>query len=227
MEHELQLRRAAPDRTFVDHPRPDPRPVEGLDRPKDLRRSHPSMLENGPMDGAPDMTLTVDELVLRPWRPADATEVFAICQDPEIARWVTIPQPFLRADADAFIEGAQAMWRDGTGAPFAIVDAATDQLLGAVTRFGPDGHQATFGLWLARAARGRGVGTRALRSVAEWTFATTAAIRLDCFIMVGNEPSNRMVERAGFQREGVARAWDLHHGGVPVDCVVFSRIRGD
>ena len=115
------------------------------------------------MDGEPETTLTVDELVLRPWRPADATEVFGICQDPEIARWVTIPQPFLPADADAFIEGAQAMWRDGVGAPFAIVDAATEQLLGAVTRFGPDGHQATFGLWLAPAARGRGVGTRALR----------------------------------------------------------------
>ena len=31
----------------------------------------------------------------------------------------------------------------------------------------------------------------------------------------------RMTERAGFQREGVARAWDLHHDGVPVDCVVY------
>ena len=179
------------------------------------------------MDGEPGTTLTIDELVLRPWRQSDAAAVFAICQDPDIARWVTIPQPFLAADADAFIERAQAMWRNGTGAAFAIVDAATDRLLGAVTRFGPEEHQATFGLWLAPEARGRGVGARSLRLVADWTFTTTAAIRLDTFIMVGNEPSNRMVERAGFAREGVLRAWDLHHGGVPVDCVVFSRIRGD
>ena len=84
-----------------------------------------------------------------------------------------------------------------------------------------------FGLWLAPEARGRGVGTRSLRLASDWTFATTAAIRLDAFIMVGNEASNRMVERAGFQREGVARAWDIHHDGVPVDCTVYSRIRGD
>jgi RimJ/RimL family protein N-acetyltransferase len=179
------------------------------------------------VDDEPGTTLHIDDLVLRPWRPADAPEVLAVCQDPEIARWVTIPQPFLAADADAFIQASMTMWRDGTGAAFAIVDAATERLLGAVTRFGPDGHQATFGLWLATAARGRGVGARALRLVADWTFATTAAIRLDAFIMVGNEASNRMVERAGFQREGVARAWDLHHDGVPVDCVVYSRIRGD
>jgi RimJ/RimL family protein N-acetyltransferase len=175
----------------------------------------------------PGTTLTVDELVLRPWRPADTLDVLTICQDPEIARWVTIPQPFRLADAEAFIESGMAMWRDRTGAAFAIVDAETNQLLGAVTRFGPEGHQATFGLWLAPAARGRGVGTRALRRVADWTFDTTNAIRLDAFIMVGNDASNRMTERAGFQREGVARAWDLHHGGVPVDCTVFSRVRGD
>ena len=179
------------------------------------------------MDGEPGATLTIDELVLRPWRPADVPAVLAVCQDPEIARWVTIPQPFTPADADAFIETAMTMWRYATGAPFAIVDAATDRLLGAVTRFGPEGHQATFGLWLAPIARGRGVGSRSLRLVADWTFATTAAIRLDTFIMVGNEASNRMVERAGFRREGVLRAWDLHHDEVPVDCVAYSRIRGD
>jgi len=182
--------------------------------------------ENDPMD-EPGTTLTIDELLLRPWRRTDAAAVYEVCQDPEIARWVTIAQPFTPADADAWIDLTLGMWRDGTGAPFAIVEAATDQLLGAVTRFGPDGHQATFGLWLAPEARGRGVGTRALRLVADWTLATTEVIRLDCFIMVGNEPSNRMVERAGFQREGVLRAWDIHHGGVPIDCVVFSRIRGD
>ncbi len=179
------------------------------------------------MDAKPGTTLTVDELILRPWRTADAPDVLAICQDPEIARWVTIPQPFTAGDADAFIATALTMWREGTGAPFAIVDGASGRLLGAVTRFGPEGHQATFGLWLAPGARGRGVGTRSLRCVADWTFATTEAIRLDAFIMVGNEASHRMVERAGFQREGVARAWDLHHAGVPVDCVVYSRIRGD
>ena len=172
-------------------------------------------------------TLAIDELLLRPWRPADVPAVLAACQDPDIARWVTIPQPFLQADAETLVRDAEAMWRDGLGAPFAIVDAANDRLLGAVTRFGPDGHQATFGLWLTPDARGRGVGTRALRAVADWTFATTEAIRLDAFIMVGNDASDQMVLRAGFQREGVLRAWDLHHGGVPVDCTVFSRIRGD
>jgi RimJ/RimL family protein N-acetyltransferase len=179
------------------------------------------------VEDQPGMILTIDELVLRPWRPSDVAAVLAACQDPEIARWVDIPQPYLSADADAFIESAHAMWGDGSGAPFAIVEAASDRLLGAVTRFGPEGHQATLGCWVVAEARGRGIGARSLRLMAEWTFATSAAIRLDVFIMVGNETSERMVERAGFRREGVLRAWDVTRDGTPVDCVVYSRLRSD
>jgi hypothetical protein len=45
--------------------------------------------------------------------------------------------------------------------------------------------------------------------------------------MVGNEPTERMVVLAGFQREGVLRAWEMTRDGVPVDCVVYSRLRTD
>ena len=179
------------------------------------------------MDDHPETILRFDEVILRPWQSSDGPALVEACQDPEIARWVDIPQPYLPADADALIESSLTMWRLGTGAAFAIVAAATGRLLGAVTRFGPNGHQATLGLWLVREARGRGVGTRALRLVTDWTFSTTSVVRVDCFIEVGNEPSMRMVERAGFQREGVLRAWDMRRNGVAVDCVVFSRLSND
>jgi RimJ/RimL family protein N-acetyltransferase len=175
----------------------------------------------------PGTVLSVDELILRPWRSTDVAALVEACQDPEIARWAGMPQPFGQADAEAFIESAIAMWRDGTGAPFAIVEAESDRLLGAITLFGPDGHQATFGCWVVPEARGRGVGTRSLRLLADWTFATTSVIRLHVFIMVGNEVSERMVERAGYRREGVLRAWDVLDDGVPVDCVVCCRLSSD
>jgi len=96
-----------------------------------------------------------------------------------------------------------------------------------VTRFGPEGHAATVGLWLVPAGRGRGVGTRALERVLDWSFATTDVVRIDCYIEAGNEPSMRMVERAGFRREGLLRAWDLGPEGRPMDCVVWSVLRTD
>jgi RimJ/RimL family protein N-acetyltransferase len=172
------------------------------------------------------MTLDLGDIALRPWREADAPALHAACQDAEIARWVSIPQPYALGDARAFIAESELMWRDGSGAAFAILDAASGRLAGAVTRFGPEEHVATLGCWLAREARGRGIGSRALRAVADWTFRSTQVIRIDCFIMVGNEASERMVRRAGFQREGVLRAWDLLRG-TPVDCVAYSLLRSD
>ncbi len=173
-----------------------------------------------------DTTIDLGDILLRPWRDTDADALVEACQDPEIARWVSIPVPFTHADAVAFIEEARSMWRAGTGAPFAIVEPGTDALLGAVTRFGPDGHQANLGCWVARDARGRGIGTRVLREVARWTFLTTGTIRLDTYVMVGNTASESMNVRAGFRREGVLRSWDLLRGE-PVDCVVYSMLRSE
>ena len=179
------------------------------------------------MPDEPGPTLAVDELILRPWHPEDAPAVLVACQDPEIAQWVAMPQPFLSADAHAFVRDAIAMWRDGTGSSFAVVDAATDRLLGAVTRFATDEHISTFGCWVAPDARGHGVGRRALSLVTDWTFETTASVRIDGYIMVGNDASERMVEKLGWHREGTLRAWHTRDDGTPVDCVVYSLLRTD
>ena len=177
------------------------------------------------MDAAP-VTLELDDAVLRPWRQDDLAPLYAAGQDPKVARWIHLPQPFDVVEAMAYLDAAMGLWRDGTGASFTIADRADGTLLGAVTRFGPDGHGATVGLWLVSAARGRGIGTRALREVIDWTFETTQVVRVDCYIEVGNEPSTRMVERAGFRREGVLRAWETGPDG-PIDCVVWSVLRTD
>ena len=164
-------------------------------------------------------------VTLRRWRPADAPAVFAACQDPLIARFVPIPQPYELANAEGFIE-ARRNDEDGAGeSGFAIVDARTGALLGAISRHGPFGHRAQFGYWLAPDARGRGVATRALRLIVDWTLATTDLIRLELYTDVANDASGRVAERAGFAREGVRRAWDLDRDGRPLDAMFYVRLR--
>ncbi len=180
------------------------------------------------MDDGTGTILHIDDITLRPWRDSDAPLVLAACQDVEIGRWVAIPQPFLAGDAEVFIAEATTMWRDGTGAAFAVVDAATDHLLGAVTRFGPDGHLATFGCWVAPDGHvDAGSVDGHCEQLADWTFTTTPTMRIDGYIMVGNDASERMVQRLGWQREGVLRAWHLRPDGSTMDCVVYSLIRDD
>ncbi len=141
-----------------------------------------------------------------------------------------IPWPYHEPDAQSLLDASADGWRDGTSAHFAIVDVATDRVVGSITRYGPGrdlehgGHRATFGYWVAREARGRGVGTRALTLIVDWTLATTDVVRLDLDTFAGNVASGKVATRCGFEPEGTLRARYVHRGAV-VDVVSFSRIR--
>jgi ribosomal-protein-alanine N-acetyltransferase len=172
-----------------------------------------------------DPRLTDGVVRLRSWRPSDADAVFAACQDPRIARFVPIPQPYTMAVATGYVAFAAAENTAGPSAHLAIVDAADDTLLGAISRHGGDGHRAAFGYWLAPGARGRGVATRALRLLVEWTLATTDVIRLELYTDPDNDASGAVAVRAGFEREGVRRAWDVGRDGNPIDSVFYVRVR--
>ncbi len=171
-------------------------------------------------------TLSDDVVTLRPWRPTDAEAVFAACQDPEIPRFVPVPQPYTRADAETFVRQSREESVVGPSAHFAICDAATGVLLGAISRHAWAGvPRASIGYWLAPEARGRGIVTRAVRLLVDWTFSTTDFIRIEIYTDVDNLRSGRVAIRAGFESEGVRRAWDLDRGGRQVDAAFYVRIR--
>jgi RimJ/RimL family protein N-acetyltransferase len=169
--------------------------------------------------------LTDGVVRLRPWRPTDAQAVFEACQDPLIARFVPIPQPYTIESAAGFVTGSAADHETGPSGHFAIVDPATDRLLGAISRHGPNGHRAMIGYWLVPDARGHGYITRAVRLLADLTFDTTETIRLELYTDVENDASGRVALRAGFEREGIRRAWDLDRDGRPIDAVFYVRLR--
>ena len=76
------------------------------------------------------------------------------------------------------------------------------------------------GYWLFANARGRGLATRAVRAVVREAFASGIS-RIEANVRIGNEASERVLERAGFTREGVRRHL-LRHGDGRVDATLFS-----
>ena len=169
--------------------------------------------------------LTDGAILLRRWEPDDWRAVFDACQDDLIARFTPIPLPYTEEAARGFISMCEDAWASGTERPFAIADTATNAVLGSITRHAPWGHGVHFGYWVAPEARGRGVATRALRLIAEWTLATTNLIRLDLYTHPDNHASGRVALGAGFAREGVRRAWDLDRDGNPEDAIFYVLIR--
>ena len=177
--------------------------------------------------GEQPVVLTDGVVTLRAWEPEDAPAVFAACQNPIISRFIPVPLPYTEEVARQFVVRRRADWNSNDERSFAVTDAVTGDVLGSIARHGPWGHRAQFGYWLAPSARGRGVATRALRLITDWTLETTDIIRLDLYTHPANHASGRVAERAGYVREGVRRAWDLDREGNPEDAIFYVLVRGD
>ena len=145
---------------------------------------------------------------LRSWRDSDVRRVAEACQDPEIARWTTVPDNYSEADARAFLLYRYDALLAGTTAPFAIV-SADDQLLGSIALMRIDWQHARgeVGYWLARWARGQGHATRALGLICRWGFASLGLGRIELFAATANVASQNVADRAGFVREAVLRSY--------------------
>jgi RimJ/RimL family protein N-acetyltransferase len=64
-----------------------------------------------------DVELREGALLLRPWRAEDADAVYRACQDPEIARWTMVPQPYRMEHAVDYVTTfTRSTWAHGMGA---------------------------------------------------------------------------------------------------------------
>lgn len=82
------------------------------------------------------------------------------------------------------------------------------------------------GIRLRSPYRGRGLGTAAQASLADYLFDNTLIERLEASTDTENIAEQRALEKAGFQREGVARHAQ-YRAGEWRDLVVYSRLRND
>jgi len=164
-----------------------------------------------------------DTIVLRPPEAGDAAAITAAVQDPDIPRFTMVPSPYTVDDALVYIEACAARWSSGNAAPFVIIDAATGTLLGSIGLhdLGAAATGPNVGYWVAAEARGRGVATRALRLIARWALEDLALARLEVYVFVENDRSQRVAARAGFTREGI-RTFVDHPTGRD-ELVVFSQ----
>jgi RimJ/RimL family protein N-acetyltransferase len=170
-------------------------------------------------------------LTLRSPTEDDIPAIVAGCQDPEVPRWTTVPSPYGEEDAREFLASIPIDRAAGTAYPLAIIDNATGELLGMTGAHHTNAAHATteVGYWLAAAARGRGVATVALRALVV-ELRAVGFERIEAEPLCGNEPSRRVLERVGFQEEGVLRsvaAGRCGSGAPRIDVHVYSLIASD
>ena len=174
------------------------------------------------------MELRTNGLILRPWHVDDAPALVDACNDPEIARWLPIlPSPYTEQDAETFIGHSRESWDSGESFNFAIVDAETGRLAGSIAMRARRFSTGHFGYWVAREARGRGVATEALRALCRWAVDSLDVKRLELLTDPENVASQRVAEKAGFQREGVLRSSLEYRDGTRRDSIIFAALAGE
>lgn len=174
------------------------------------------------------MELRDGEVLLRDWRLDDVDVVAAACSDPEIPRWIPwVPVPYTRDHGEAYVRSCLDAGDDRYA--FAIADAATGDVVGSIDLRlnSPHGYRGHVGYWVAAPARGRGICTRALRSLSSWALEEFELQRLELITDPENRASQRVAEKVGFQREGVMRAHLRHSDGRIRDSVMFSLLPGE
>ncbi len=149
----------------------------------------------------PDPPLSDGAVALRPFTDAEIPALVAICQDPDIARFTTVPSPYGEAEARAYLQRVTDGLAAGTQVTLAVVDAADHgPLRGSVGLHAIDREQraAEVGYLLAAPARGRGRATRAVALIVAWAFRTLALERIELRAMAENASSRTVAARAGF-----------------------------
>ena len=148
-------------------------------------------------------TITTPRLCLRPMTPADIPALREWLSDPSLyAYWGKAPG---KADKHPELLFAKPP-RPSTSFHLGIALKESDKVIGDLWVYLVENDRmASVAIRLAKSLHGRGYGTEALSAMVRFCFAHTELRRLWAQVDVRNIPSQRMLEKAGFTREGLVR----------------------
>jgi RimJ/RimL family protein N-acetyltransferase len=175
--------------------------------------------------GFPD-ELRTDELIVR-YPTADDIEIIEPeFVDPEIGGEAGLPPVGAEMLVAALATEIPRMRDQGLLCPY-VIEGPDGDLLGGVAlhHFDPMRDTLEVGYWLLREARGRGVATRSVQATVDHAFAN-GIFRMEAHVRLGNTASERVLERLGFEREGIKRKY-LRHDDERVDATLFSLLAPD
>jgi ribosomal-protein-alanine N-acetyltransferase len=164
-------------------------------------------------------------LTFRPIAPADAGPIFdAYAQDPEVTRFLTWRPHKQIEDTETYIASCLAATTSHT---YVLVTRHSDTLIGAFDLRPANPWCLGYGYVLARSAWGQGLMTEVLKEVATRALSEPEIWRIGDVCDVENHASARVMEKAGFQREGVLTRWSLHPNisNEPRDCISFAKVK--
>jgi len=160
---------------------------------------------------------------LRPWEAGDMANLLRFANNRAIWRNLldTFPHPYTEADAQFWLEHAKANSNCHLAIQF---EGEAVGGVGVIPQQAVAQKTAHFGYWLAEPMWGKGIATAAARAMTSHAFETMPLWRLEATVFEWNPASMRVLEKAGFNREGVLRKSAFKDGEL-IDSVMYAKIR--
>lgn len=158
--------------------------------------------------------IETERLVLRPPRTADVPRMrHALRKNAaHLQPWSVAPSPGQDPSSLAAVSRSimrhRREWRQGQAYVLLIVPRDCDtQVIGRVALGGilrGAFQNAYLGYWIDADHQNKGLMTEAVRAATTFAFASGALHRIQAAVMPSNAPSQRVLEKVGYRREGVA-----------------------
>ena len=163
---------------------------------------------------------------LRKWKMEDAQQLSEMLNNQKILANLRdgLSFPYTIDDAKEYIKAMLDADQDQTFA-YAITDE--ERVIGSIGVFRKDNihfQTAELGYYIAEPDWGQGHGTRAVKQIGELIFETTDIIRIFAEPFARNLGSCRILEKAGFQLEGILRKNALKNGRTE-DMKLYALVR--
>lgn len=169
-------------------------------------------------------SIGTQRLVLRGPKLDDARPMFAgWAHDEEVTRYLTWrPHTHLEQTQASILRFISA-WNDNTRFPYIITHKGTGEVMGMIDpRI--EGSKVGIGYVIGRAYWGKGYMTEATKAVIAWAFEQPAIYRVYATTDVENIASQRVLEKAGMQCEGILKKYIIHPNlsDIPRDSYIYA-----
>ncbi len=153
----------------------------------------------------PDISISTERLVLRPFEEADIPPLTDMMNDELTAAWTNVPTPYTRRDAHEWIvRRAPAERRTGRGIVFAVTEHLTQRLVGSAHLMNTDwrNRSTEIGYIIGPWARGEGYAAETVLAVAQWLFRDQRFERLELRTRPATPPPSRSPRRPAASARG-------------------------
>lgn len=171
-----------------------------------------------------ELLTSIEGCVLRPWRVEDRPSLVKHADNRRVWRNLTdlFPSPYTLADADAWIELANA--RSSNLHLAVVLNGEAIGGIGVIPGSGIHCYTGKFGYWLGELHWGKGIATSAARTMVDHVLSETELVRLEAPVFAWNPASGRVLVKVGFVLEGIRRR-EVFKDGEFTDTLMYALVR--